>query len=348
MNSCNHVGWFNLSGRDCFQIHYNHRTACLIDQITNPSTQQPSLILFLGRKSKDAALREIFPNNNIGRGHRDSIVSLRLDSSTISADRPLLFADADPFSLIPPRTGGLSCHATTVLPLKWRSSCPSSTFHQLLARLVAPFTDVICIFADDFGGVESVTEFLKHWVEYGNPADSPAELRPRVVIVIREDEMATTHEVLAIENLRHEIQQNLQESRPEIFSSISILHLAGNHISSLARHRRLKDFLHTEIKHSRCERVEYRMHFTAIHFESFFRQAVCHVADSATQPFSFIGATRINNKVGDDYKEHLINYIRLGKDFYLPYEKVTSFIASSILMDAYPPRMHSMLISLEV
>ena len=48
--------------------------------------------------------------------------------------------------------------------------------------------------------------------------------------MIREDEMAT-------ESLRHEIQQNLQESRPEVLSSISILHLAGNYISSLARYR---------------------------------------------------------------------------------------------------------------
>ena len=69
--------------------------------MTNPAVQRPSLILLIGRKQKDAALREIFPHNNIRRGRHDGSVNLRLDSSTISADLPLLFADADPYSVIP-------------------------------------------------------------------------------------------------------------------------------------------------------------------------------------------------------------------------------------------------------
>jgi len=53
------------------------------------------MVFFLGIKSKDVVLRQIFPNNNIRRELHDGIVNLRLDSSTISSELPLLFADAN-------------------------------------------------------------------------------------------------------------------------------------------------------------------------------------------------------------------------------------------------------------
>lgn len=341
MSLCNHISWFNLSGRDSFHIHYDRRTASVMEQMTNPTTQHPSMIFFLGRKCKDAALREIFPNNNIRRGRYDGLVNLRLDSSTISADLPLLFADADPFGSVPQRIGAVSCHKMSTLPLNWRSLGSRSATHTLYARLVALFADVICIFVDDFGGMESVTEFLKQWIEHRNPSDLPLSLRPRVVVVAREHEAAATHDFLAMEGLRHELQESLQDLRHDVFSSVSIIQLAGDHVSSLARHRRLKEFLYSEIELLRFQRIEHRMHFTATHFEAFFRQAVIHVATSATEPFGFIQQSRMANEINDDYTDHLIRFLHLGKDFFLPYEHLTSFIASTILMDAYPPRMHS-------
>lgn len=313
----------------------------MIREMTEPARQHPSLIFFLGRKDKDAALREVFPSNNIRRGRCDGLVNLRLDSSTISAELPLLFADADPFARIPDRLGAVTCHESNTLPLNWRSLRPRSALHILYARLVALFSDVLCIFSDDFGGLDSVTTFLKQWVAYGNPSNLPISVRPRVVIVAREDETAGTHDVLAIENLRHELQESLQDSRASVFSSISILHLAGDHISSLARHRRLREFLHSEVELSRSQRIEYRLQFTATHFESFFRQAINHVAQSITTPFGFIEQTRVCNRIHDDYSDHLSVFLTLGKDAFLSYESLTSFIASTILMDAYPPRMHS-------
>ena len=210
---------------------------------------------------------------------------------------------------------------------------------------MTPFTDVLCIFADDFGGFDNVTQFLKQWIEHGSPTNSPITLRPRVIIVVRENEVAATHDVLAIENLRREILEDLQKSRLEVFSTISVIHLPGDHILSLARHRRLKEYLYSEIEASRFQRIQQRMQFTARHFKYFFLKAVDHVSQSVAQSFGFIKASRTIDEVSDDYTGHLINYLRLAQDFFFPYEDLTSFIASTLLMDAYPPRMHSTSIS---
>jgi len=212
---------------------------------------------------------------------------------------------------------------------------------MLYARLVALFSHVICIFTNDFGGLDNVTKFLTDWIKAGNPSSLPISLRPRVIVVTGEEE-AVTHDVLAVEGLRQGLQ-NDYDARISAFSSISIMYLAGEHVLPLARHRRLKELLLSEIELSRMERIEQRAHFTAIHFEAFFRHAIDHVASSVTEPFDFVQKTRMSNEIGEDYRSHLYAFLSLGKDYFLSYESLTSYLASTILMDTYPPRIHSKL-----
>ncbi len=223
------------------------------------------------------------------------------------------------------------------MPLSWQCQSSSKALRAVFTRLIAIFSSVIYIFAEDFGGLDDVATFLTQWIEFGNPSSLPLTVRPRVIVIVKEEEAAATYNVLAIEDLR----QRLQLDRAEIFSSISIVHLAGNHISSLARHWWLKEVIFSEIEAARVSRIESRVLFSAVHFEAFFRRAVDHVAHTITEPFDFIQSSRIDNEIYDDYRDHLISFLRTGKDFFLSYERLTSFIASTILMDAYPPKMHS-------
>ncbi len=341
MSLCNYIRWFYLLGRDNLYIYYGRRVVYVIQEMTDPERQRPSMAFFLGTKSKDAVLRQIFPNNNIRRERHDGIVNLRLDSSTISSELPLLFADADAQASVPQRLGTMTCHKNTTVSLAWPSPHSKSALHTLYARLVALFSHVIYIFANDFSGLDNVTEFLTEWIRAGNPSSLPNSLRPRVIVVVREEEVAT-HSVLAVEGLRNKLQ-NDHDTRISAFSSISIMYLAGEHVSPLARHRRLKELLLSEIELSRIERIEQRAHFTAIHFEAFFRQAINYVTSSITEPFDFVQKTRMLNEIGEDYRSYLHAFLSLGKDYFLSYESLTSYLASTILMDAYLLRMHSKL-----
>ena len=338
MNTCRHIGWFYLSGRESFHLHYGTRTANVIHEMASPDQQYPSMIFFIGKQSKDTALREIFPNNNIRRGDHDGIVNLRLDSSTFSSDTPLLFADGDPQTHIPSRLGGTTCHECKTLPLAWPATKDQSVLHSVYTRLVGLFSDVVCIFAEDLDGLDGVATFLSGWIEKGDASTLPMSVRPRVIIVVCEEEAAATHSVLQIENLRLKLQDH--EARAKAFSSISLIHLAGEHISPLARHRRLKEVLLAEVEISRVERIEQRVHFSAVHFEAFFSRAIHHLATSIDQPFDYIESTRLQNNVQGDYSDHIATFMALSMDVFISYGSLTSFIASSILMDAYPPRMH--------
>ena len=338
MNAYRHIGWFDLAGRESLQLQYGSRTQYIIREMTHPDTQYPSLMLFLGSRSKDAALRELYPNNNLRRGYRNGIVNLRLDSATISAELPILFADGNSQHTVPHRLGMTQCHEQTTISLAWRTD---DALLRLYARLVAPFTDVICIFADDFDGLENVASFLVRWVKVEDPSTLPQAIRPRVVIVTREEENGATYNILELEDFRHVFDQGDARIRAEIFSDVWIMHLAGDHVSPLARHRRLKEVLMGEVEKARCRRLEHRVLFSAVHFNAFFRHAIDHVAASITEPFDFIASSRLSNDLTDDYRDHVRNFISLGKDFFVSYKSLTSFLASSILMDAYPPRIYS-------
>lgn len=341
MNQCHHIGWFHLSGKASYSFHYGNRTRVILQEMTNAETQYPSLIFFIGSRFKETALRELFPNNNIRRAHRNGMVNLRLDSSTISSDLPLLFADADPRRFIPHELGPTPCHEHETTPLEWQLR-QSDLARTLYARLVAPFADVVCIFADDFNGLGNVASFLVHWVRMGSASTLPIAVRPRVLIVAREA-TAATHDVLEMEDLRYRLDKESLFARDEVFSSVSIIHLAGDHVSPRAQHRRLREVLMMELEEARNVRIRQKCHFSALHFEAFFRRSIEHIAHSITEPFDFIASTRQANEVTNNYAEHFKSFVSLGTEYFVAYQSLVSFIASAIMMDAYPPRMHSKL-----
>ena len=96
-----------------------------------------------------------------------------------------------------------------------------------------------------------------------------------------------------------------------------------------------------EIEISRMERIEYRVLFSATYFEAFYFRAIKHVARSINKPFNFIESTRLYNKIYNDYKDHVGTFMTIGINLFFSYCSLTSFIASSILIDAYPPRIYS-------
>ena len=121
------------------------------------------------------------------------------------------------------------------------------------------------------------------------------------------------------------------------------MHLSGDFISPLARHRRLWEVLLKYADEARSARIEERLLFSATHLAAFFPQAIKHVSRAIWEPFDFVVTARINNSIGDDYIDHISTYLRMTQMNDANSEPVASFAASSIILDAYPPGMHSRL-----
>lgn len=92
MSSCKHTSWLDYTHTTEVVLWDTGRLSRLSRELTNPAQHRPSLILFVGRKSKDFALRDLFPWNNIKRSRREGLVTLRADTLSLHSDFPIFFA----------------------------------------------------------------------------------------------------------------------------------------------------------------------------------------------------------------------------------------------------------------
>jgi len=195
------------------------------------------------------------------------------------------------------------------------------------------------VFADDFADFDHAVQLLKSWAAAGSASVHFNKIRPRAVIVRRGDEASpsSTYDLLKIDDL----QQGLHDgSLKEFFSSIKVLHLAAEQLSPLARFRRLKELLWREMDEMRQVRQNLGCLYSAEHTTRVFRMAVAHTAASTSRPFDFTLASRRGNEVEPDFIHHLSRFMRCGEDHQDPRDALMNFTASSIMLGAYPPKMH--------
>ena len=346
MSDCQHSTWLEVTVGEKISLHDPDRLGRILTKLTNPITQQPSLIFFIGRKTKDIALHEVFPFNKIRKARNNVVADLHLDNSTYGSNHPILFADSDPKAIEasfrePKQTA--NCHEDATQVAQWALPPDHQLFSLLYARLFLPFADVICLFADDLGGVEGVSKLLKEWATIGISLTSEKQCRPRILVITTGSTVSPTYSTLELEDLRFTLLERSQSDLLACYSGISLLQLAGKHLSPRARYRRLKEVVFRLCDEVRQAKLSKRLLFSASHLRALFNQLTAHTATTLRRPFKPIVESRQGNAVDDTLTDHLNTFLRQCLYFKLPYDAIASFIASCILMDAYPPSMHSKL-----
>lgn len=335
---CEHNAWLHLTGKVGETIRYGQRYSRIIQEMTNPSAQFPSLTFFMGRKRKEAALRVIFPHNNTPKKQQvTDTVKLRIDNATLNAEHPLLFADCD-LNQIKLQSDDCYhlCHPDQRLPFTSAASAAHPPFDILLTRLFFLFTDVICIFAEDLGGLENVQKSLMRWATVGSASTLPANVRPRVLIVTHNDEPGVANALFEEEDFCYNVPQGSGIGMGQTFASIRTLKLPGRYLSPLAQYQRLREEILRETDISREDRIATFSLFSAVHQNAFFEKALLHTLRTIREPFNFVQAAHHRDLAAADIR-HLTNFLELCIQKRLSYDAVTSVLATSILMDAFPP-----------
>jgi len=162
---CEHCAWLHATstndGKEVTLFNPGRITR-VVKELTNLKTQRPSVLLFIGREAKNLALRKLFPPNDFLNSHHDGLITLRVGKARLYPGYPILLAESDPFAAIPSAANTYYCHETEPFRLKWAKAIPVDKLYNILyTRLFFLFTDVLCIFADDFTDFKSVVERLK-------------------------------------------------------------------------------------------------------------------------------------------------------------------------------------------
>ena len=330
--SCRHYAWVAASKSSDVVLWDCGRVSRVLRELTNPSFQRPSTLLFVGRRTKDIALRELFPWNNLKYPRRDGIATLRLDNATSQADFPTLFAESDPLRVEAQDDATAICHETTAFPAQWQLPAGQSLYDVVHARILCLFTDVLCLFVDDFEDFEDAVLRLCAWSSLGRATTQFPRVRPRVILVKNgvEPGPSSSYDLLEADRLRDQLKEG--------FASITVLLLADEQISPPSRYRRLKELIQRRADESRHVKQSVGCLYTASHLDCFFRLSIRHTARSITEPFNFVAASRSYNPLNSEFAEHVGRFLRVQPPLSL--REKTTHIASAILMDAYPPGMH--------
>ncbi|KFZ02091.1 hypothetical protein V500_00459 [Pseudogymnoascus sp. VKM F-4518 (FW-2643)] len=342
MPPCNHFQWLRIrEDHTSFVLQYGNRLNNIANALPSPAAQYPSIVLFIGKTLKSKVLRALYPQNEVATCRKFGIANICIDSTTADEEHPVLLAESVPdYPQAKPR-GKQTCHDTSNHHVSWPSDeCNGPQRQQFIehvhARLLSLFTDVLCLFAQDYGGLDAVAETLITWATIGPASSLEHHIRPRLLIVanISGDDFAS-------EALRLQLKLLSHPGFSDSFSSLNVINVLGASGHTPRGHfSALEQVLKEEIRLQRAARVNTHTLFSMVHIAAFFDLALQNFAKSPLSTFSFIHASRDDFKVSPNFPQHLRSFMSVLADKKLPNHFAWEFIASAIVLDAFPPDMH--------
>ncbi|KAK3933650.1 acyl transferase/acyl hydrolase/lysophospholipase [Diplogelasinospora grovesii] len=342
MDICRHTRWLRLSRKDqSFVLEASDRAQRLLDYLPRPEEQAPSLITLVGNQSKLRALRELGISGTGPKGKRGhGEIHLFVSPSSQRADRPILIADGD--MPLQNRLGRpwkpQLCHEISVRPFPGDvvSDKLVNIADHIYYRVLFPFTDAICFFATDLGGIERVVQHLAMWMDKGQP--STLEIRPWLIIAVddgvEEEVLATFWDLVCTETTINIMDR---------FTGIRIISLAETTPRSKGRRgpwARLNRELLNVSQLARQVRLEVNCLFSARHLAGFLQHAAVCATEMPLEPFDFIRTSRCKNPVAPDLEMHLSRFMKHFQTFDALKRFAIPIIASCFILDHYPPEMH--------
>uniref|UniRef100_L7ITF8 PNPLA domain-containing protein n=1 Tax=Pyricularia oryzae (strain P131) TaxID=1143193 RepID=L7ITF8_PYRO1 len=220
MPRCNHNFWLALDAQQNeAEFLVSDKLQEVFETIPSPDVQKPSLVVVIGEAAKKAAL-EIF---GIKRNRR-SIVSqnaseihLHIDPSSVFST-PLLIAETRrPRSL-------------------YDMQRPVNRLHT---NLLAAFTDVFCLFCEDFGGLDQTAIELASWLDRSLPSSVSGRMRPRLIVVVDQNPGIWANENNIREKLFELIRKHTVKDPNAVFSAVETVALFPDenfHPEDVVRH----------------------------------------------------------------------------------------------------------------
>ena len=192
MRYCKHTQWLGLAMNDGDTLlQSTDRLRTILEDLPAPDEQNPSLFVFIGNKSKALAIKELAKtfspqprygyspscqsqqNDESNSGYQAKLngrrahgeIYLHIHTPSIFSSRPVLLAEGDLPSLDKPGRAlpTEKCYETTSRQLNSRTLATptlSESADKIYFRLLSPFTDVFCFFADDVGKFRPIVQRL--------------------------------------------------------------------------------------------------------------------------------------------------------------------------------------------
>lgn len=356
--------WLTLrAGLKDVLLQEHHRAYTALD-FPSIDEQSPQLIALIGQQIKTAVMKKL----RFGSHSQEAApgeIHLRRDDVSTAHECPRIFAECELHNspIISQTASDRLSGDIVTRPLTWHQSGsqtvdPLILAHMLYAKLLAPFSNVICFFSDDFGGLSAVAQVLALWLLSlsNRPSDLPPTAHPRVLILTpdggggRFDEQAATKRFMRNVGRESEKRMGMLTGKSKLrkaeldqllsaqFGDMRVINLPSPGASSRSW-RSFKDRILKDSDELQIRRQNASVAFSVRHFKALFHLACDHFSSDIVSPFSFIGAARIPSPVPMELPFHLMAFIkRVDRAQMMNF--AVPVIASALMFESYPQGMH--------
>lgn len=333
------IGWLDVGTREdsTFAIQDHGRLRRVVSELEDQDNQYPSLCVFLGGKTKDHALQQLYPLNNIKRHESEAPIKLRYDVASLQSPQPVLLADGDILNTDKFYTAK-RLDAGVGHPVSWNNYSAAKILLVLWSRLIFVFTDVVCIFIDDNACLEKVVHFLVSCLQIRSASSFSSHHLPRAIFIYGPSVTKEERGIPDIELLYRKVQESGYNDLSGLFSSSISLYLQYN-FSDTTRFQRIKASITEQVDAISSIRQENQARPNGTHLTALFQSAIQHTLEDISHPFDFVKATRKDRPVSLCAEPHLAHYLEIGHRANLPLSVLAPTISSALFMDHYVPQI---------
>ncbi|KAJ5655009.1 hypothetical protein N7490_002012 [Penicillium lividum] len=333
------AAWLDLANEDgAWTLVDTGRLEELVQGMPSPKRQCPSLVYFAGNSNRLKALRALNPHNNVTRKGPAGWIRLHLGGRSGHTENPVLFAES---GLLLEKSQGDSRwrkHHSTQRHRRYAiqdddSSCSPAKLHQeVKAQLVLPWTQILCLFIDSKSDLQSARDLLQQPRRQLAIGGQPISTFMRIVIVLTKQD-----------NSNHIPARDFAdfEAFAETGETIVLDLRPRCGLSDTVAFEPLRTVIMEQLSAIRDQQASPGGHISASHLGAFWKSFIqsykrCRIAP----PFDLL--TEARRGYPDDGA--MARYLREGAQIVISAgcaeDEMQVFVASAILMHAYPPEMH--------
>lgn len=310
----------------------------LVQGMSHPSTQFPSVVYFAGNGSRIKALRALFPHNNVTRRGPAGLARLHLSTRTASTQHPVLLVESSLSSVSGVGESGLRRWSSENLRryriLQDRSRRVPEIQQQVISQMLLPWTNLFCVFVDTHSELRDACQLLNRHRRTVTIGSEPTTDSMRTVIVLT---AAQGSELENVSEVFHELQSTGISSK-----DITVLDLRDRYeLSPTAAFEPLRRLILNGTQDIRVEQNRQGLSFSATHLNTLWTRTLrLGIGSSDAAGLDCLEVARENHRLNNITTECLVEFINQANNHSYSQDRIHDFIATALLMNAYPPGMH--------
>ncbi len=338
MSLCKHTRWLRLrQSHGGESIEVSDRPHQILDKLRNPDTPV-GFALLIGNQMKSVFLSNLCPHVQCADNSRHH-GEIHLNVSHARATKPIFLADGDiPLhNRLPIRSKTYHCHESTDVPLSLDKVVTNyvEAADEMYKNFLFPFVDVICLFVSDIGGPNNATQRLATWIASTRTFASP--ILPALVLIVSKGDKRKMQMIID-DMMRPDESTGLAG----YFHHISIIAVSPTTKAAWLRKQVmfLRQRLYQTIESIQGVRKDTGYDLSASHTVDLLQTAAREGCVASNSPLNFIEVARRSNPVPKNFSTHLANFFKAFPESDMLRQLAIPLVASSLIMDQYPPDMH--------